>query len=81
MLQLLEKYKIGNLVSKKKQGFSVDTKNLWNSYGQRICKYYLDDARTSKAGIINQEWIKKYINQEELDVRICLLYTSDAADE
>ncbi len=70
LLQLLEKYKIGNLVSKKKQGFSVDTKNLWNSYGQRICKYYLDDARTSKAGIINQEWIKKYINQEELDVRI-----------
>ena len=30
----------------------------------------MDDARISDAKIINQEWIEKYINQEDLDVRI-----------
>ena len=58
------------MISKKKQGFSVDTKILWNSYGKKICKYYLDDARIVNAGLINPEWIKKYINQDELDARI-----------
>ena len=58
------------MISQKKQGFSVNTVNMWNSYGHKICKYYLDDARISDARIINQEWIEKYINREDLDVRI-----------
>jgi len=70
LLELLDRYNVRHLISKKKQGFSVDTKNLWNSYGKKICKYYLDDARIVNAGLINPEWIKKYINQDELDARI-----------
>ena len=70
LVDLIEKYGLTNMISQKKQGFSVNTVNMWNSYGHKICKYYLDDARISDAKIINQEWIEKYINQEDLDVRI-----------
>jgi len=70
LVDLIEKYKLTELISQKKQGFSVNTVNMWNSYGHKICKYYLDDARISDAKIINHDWIKKYINQEDLDVRI-----------
>ena len=70
LVDLIEKYELTNMISQKKQGFSVNTVNMWNSYGHKICKYYLDDARISDAKIINQEWIEKYINQEDLDVRI-----------
>ena len=70
LVDLIEKYELTNMISQKKQGFSVNTVNMWNSYGHKICKYYLDDARISDARIINQEWIEKYINREDLDVRI-----------
>ena len=70
LVDLIEKYELTNMISQKKQGFSVNTVNMWNSYGHKICKYYLDDARISDAKIINREWIKKYINRDDLDVRI-----------
>ena len=69
LLELLEKHKISQLVTRKKQGFSVDTLNLWNSYGKQLCEYYLDNARIVNENIINYEWIKKYIKKPDIDVR------------
>ena len=67
--QLLKKYNLNSLILKEKQGFSVNTLNLWKSYGQEICKNYLSDARIVKDEWINGDWISKYIDQNNLDVR------------
>ena len=67
--QLLRKYNLDSLILKEKQGFSVNTLNLWKSYGQEICKNYLSDARIVKDEWINGDWISKYIDQNNLDVR------------
>ena len=69
LLKLLEKYKTSQLVSRKKQGFSVDTLNLWNSYGKQLCEYYLDNARIVNDNVINYEWIQKHIKKPDIDVR------------
>ena len=69
LLKLLEKHKVSQLVSRKKQGFSVDTLNLWNSYGKQLCEYYLDDARIVSENIINYEWIQRHIKKPDIDVR------------
>ena len=67
--KLLKKYNLNSLILKEKQGFSVNTLNLWKSYGQEICKNYLSDARIVKDEWINGDWISKYIDQNNLDVR------------
>jgi len=66
---ILEKNGHTNLVSKQKLGFNVNTINLWKSTGQKICKDYLSDSRIVKEGWISQDWINKYLNNPELDVR------------
>lgn len=60
-----------NFLSKKKQGFSVNTINLWKLYGKEICDYYLSDARIVKDNLINPDWIKIHFEKlkENLDVR------------
>ena len=30
----IQKFDLGNLITDKKQGFSVNTVNLWNNYGK-----------------------------------------------
>jgi asparagine synthase (glutamine-hydrolysing) len=67
--QLVKKFDLDSFMSDQKMGFSVSTKNLWNSYGKRICKDFLLDSRLVKDKWINEEWILKYINNENLDVR------------
>lgn len=67
--QILRREKMEKFVLNTKQGFSIDTLNLWNQYGKKICDYYLSDARTVKDGWINGDWIKSYVNSKELDVR------------
>ena len=69
LVKLLEKYNLRNLVSSKKQGFSVNTTNLWYSYGKKIFSYYFDKSRLLEDNIINSEWIKKYIEKDQLDTR------------
>ena len=69
LVNLLDKYKIKNLISKKKQGFSVNTSNLWNSYGKSIFHYYFDESRLVEDGILNPIWIKKHVSKKSLDVR------------
>ncbi len=70
LVDLIEKYGLTNLISQKKQGFSVNTVNMWNSYGRQIAEYYLDDARIVKNNYINKDWISKYIKNPEIDVRV-----------
>ena len=66
---ILKKYNLDSLILKHKQGFSVNTTNLWNSYGKEICKNYLLNAEIVKDKWINEDWILKYINQENLNVK------------
>ena len=69
--EILSKHISSELITPNKQGFSVNTINLWNSHGKKICDYYLDDARIIKDKWINQEWVKKHRKKldEKPDVR------------
>ena len=69
--EILSKHISSDLITPNKQGFSVNTVNLWNSYGKEICNYYLDNARIVKDKWINEIWIKKHLKRldEKPDVR------------
>ena len=69
--KILSQHISNELITPNKQGFSVNTINLWNSHGREICDYYLDNARIIKDKWINQEWVKKHRKKldENLDVR------------
>ena len=57
-----------SLISKEKLGFNVNTINLWKSYGHNLCKEFLDFSRIVKDSWINKDWIKKHIDDSDLDV-------------
>ncbi len=63
--QILKKHQVLDLVNTKKQGFSINTVNLWKSYGQKLCNSFLIDGKIVNEGWINSNWIKKYINEKE----------------
>ena len=65
---LLDRYGTSSLISKEKLGFNVNTINLWNAYGKSICKNYFDNSRIVKDGWINDEWIKKHIDNPSLPI-------------
>ena len=68
--EILNKLGMEQFVSDKKQGFSVNTINLWKTKAQTLCKEYLLDSRAVKDSWIKKEWITKYIdNTENLDVK------------
>ena len=69
--EILSKHISSDLITPNKQGFSVNTINLWNSYGKEICNYYLDNARIVKDKWINGIWVKKHLKRldEKPDVR------------
>ena len=69
LVKLLEKLNMDKLISPKKQGFSVNTINMWYSYGKDIFSYYLDKSRLIEDNILNQNWIDKYSKKENLEVR------------
>ena len=69
LVNLLEKYNLKHLISVKKHGFSVNTTNLWNSYGKKIFQYYFDKSRLIEDKIICSNWIEKYISNDNLDPR------------
>lgn len=61
--KILKKYVSNKMMIKKKQGFSVNTKNFFNSYGYDMCNYYLSDARIIKNGWISQKWVKNHLKK------------------
>ena len=65
---LLDRYNASSLISKEKLGFNVNTINLWNTYGHKICKEFFDNSRIVKDGWINDEWIKKHIDNPSLPI-------------
>lgn len=69
--KILAKYVSPNHITPSKQGFSVNTVNLWKNYGKKLCHNYLSDARIVQDGWINEEWISRHLrkNGENLDVR------------
>ncbi len=67
--KLLNNFGINHLISKTKLGFSVNTLNLWKNYGKKIFDYYLENGNVIKDGWINQEWVSKYSNKTDLDIR------------
>ena len=69
LVNLLQKFNIKSIVSLKKQGFSVNTINLWNSYGKEIFLHFFDKSRLVEDKIINPNWIDKHISKNNLDNR------------
>ena len=69
LVNLLQKFNIKSIVSPKKQGFSVNTINLWNSYGKEIFLHFFDKSRLAEDKIINPNWIDKHISKNNLDNR------------
>ena len=69
--EILSEHISPDLITPNKQGFSVNTINLWNSFGKEICHHYLDNARIVKDKWINGDWIKKHLKRidEKMDVR------------
>ena len=69
--KILLKHIDPNLITPNKQGFSVNTVNLWKTHGKKLCNYYLDQARIVQDGWINADWIKTHFEKldKELDVR------------
>ena len=63
--KLLRKHASDALVSTTKQGFSVNTANLWKSHASELCDYYLSDARTVADGWVNKDWIKLHFPKME----------------
>ena len=66
--KFLVKYGADHLVSEEKLGFNVNTINLWNSHGRRLCKEYLQNAHIVRDGWIDARWITKYIDKSDLDI-------------
>ena len=69
LVNLLQKFNMKSFVSPKKQGFSVNTINLWNSYGKEIFLHFFDKSRLVEDKIINPNWIDKHISKNDLDTR------------
>ena len=67
--KLLDKYGMNDLLNNQKQGFSINTLNLWKSFGKKLCKFYLNESRLVQDNWINNEWIIKHIDRNDLDIR------------
>ena len=67
--ELLVKNHADSLISKEKLGFNVNTVNLWKSNAYTTCKDYLENGQIVKNGWISDTWIKKYIDNPNLDIK------------
>jgi len=67
--KILKKFGIEELILKQKQGFSVNTENLWKNYGFEMAKEYLSDAKIIQDGWVKENWIKSNLNDNHVDIR------------
>ena len=65
--QILSRYVEPALITSKKQGFSVNTTNLWKSHGRELCHYYLDNSRIVQDKWINKDWITNHLGSLDKD--------------
>jgi len=61
--EILSQHISSDLITPNKQGFSVNTINLWNSHGKKICNYYLDNARIITDKWISKDWVEKHLKK------------------
>ena len=66
---LIKNYNATSLITKEKLGFNVNSTNLWNNFGQKICKEFLNESRIIQDGWINDQWINKYIDNPSLPIK------------
>ena len=68
---ILKKYVPDDLISHTKQGFSVNTVNLWYTGASQLCEKYLPNGNIVENGWINLEWINSNLLKikNESDVR------------
>ena len=52
-----------------KLGFNVDPMKLWKVHGHQICSEYLNNSRIVSENWICADWIERYIDRNDLDVR------------
>ena len=67
--QLLKIHNVSSLVGQKKLGFNVNTIKLWEVKGHELCKSFFDNSRLIEDYWINEEWIMKYIDKPDLNVK------------
>jgi asparagine synthase (glutamine-hydrolysing) len=65
----LKKFNVNSLIPNEKYGFSVNTLNLWKSFGKELCEQYLDNARIVEDKLIDKKWITSNIDRAGDDVR------------
>ena len=66
---ILETNNASSLTTTEKLGFNVNSIKLWQSHGHDLCSEFFDNSRVVKDGWINNDWIQKYIDKPDLDVR------------
>lgn len=59
--KVLSRYVDAEYITRGKQGFSVNTANLYQAHGRDMCHKYLSDARIVADGYISDEWITRYL--------------------
>jgi len=67
--KMLKKFNADSFVSNEKLGFNVNTINLWETFGQQLCKKYLLDGETIENGWINKKWLLEHIDKTDLDIK------------
>ena len=67
--KLLSKFDINSIITNEKLGFNVDSIKLWEAHGHQICSEYLNNSRIVNENWINADWIEKYIDRSDLDIR------------
>ena len=67
--KILKSFNVEKLILKQKQGFSVNTKNLWKNYGFDMAKNLLTDSKIIQDGWINKDWVKSELQNSEIDIR------------
>ena len=53
----------------EKLGFSVNTITLWENSGKDLCKKYLLNSRLVQDSWILKDWILKYIDKNDIEIR------------
>ena len=67
--KLLSKFDINSIITNEKLGFNVDPMKLWKAHGHQICSEYLNNSRIVNESWIHADWIERYIDRNDLDVR------------
>ena len=67
--KLLSKFDINSIITNEKLGFNVDPMKLWKAHGHQICSEYLNNSRIVNESWVRADWIERYIDRNDLDVR------------